>query len=75
MDLITTVGTSLVTNVINKIRNNPNCNEDEQKALNFYGIKIGTDYYLEYSKNKHKVSIFRKKRKIKEIDVSNLNTI
>jgi hypothetical protein len=38
MDLITTVGTSLVTNVINKIRNNPNCNEDEQKALNFYSL-------------------------------------
>ena len=46
-----------------------------QKALEFYGIKKGNVYFLKYVKKKHRVSIFHKKRKIKEIDVSNLNTI
>ena len=51
-----------------------NCNNKYlQKALEFYGIKKGNSYYLKY--NKKIVSIFHKKRKIKEIDVSNLNTI
>jgi hypothetical protein len=52
------------------------CNNQRlQKALEFYGIKKGDVYHLKYFKDKHKVSIFHKKRKIKEIDVSNLNTI
>ncbi|QCT94543.1 hypothetical protein FE773_04930 [Caminibacter mediatlanticus TB-2] len=45
------------------------------KSLYFYGIKKGSIYYLKYNKSSLKVSIFHKKNKILEIDVSKLNTL
>ncbi len=45
------------------------------KSLYFYGINKGEEFYLKYSKRERKVSIFHKKRKIYEINVSNLNTL
>jgi len=45
------------------------------RVLNFYGIKLGNEYYLKYSKNNLKVSILYNKKKILDIDVSNLNTL
>jgi hypothetical protein len=45
------------------------------KALNFYGIKQGHQYKILYQKEKSIVSIFHKKRKIMQINVSKLNTL
>jgi len=45
------------------------------KILEFYGLKGGNEYKIEYKKRENKVSIFHKNKKILEIDVSKLNTI
>jgi len=46
-----------------------------ERCLNFYGINKGSEYYVIYSKKDNKVSIFHKKKKIMQIDVSKLNTL
>jgi hypothetical protein len=50
-------------------------NERLLKALEFYGIKKGNEYYVVYDKHQNKVSIFHKKRKLFHINVSKLNTL
>ncbi|AZV46404.1 hypothetical protein C3L23_03685 [Nautilia sp. PV-1] len=45
------------------------------RALNFYGLKKGNKYMIIYEKRENKVSIFHKKRKIMQINVSKLNTL
>ncbi len=50
-------------------------NEYLCQSLKFYGIKLGNNYYLNYSIKRNKVSIFHNKKKILDINVSNLNTL
>ena len=44
------------------------------KALNFYGINEGDNFYIKYSKSKNIVSIFHNKKLLYNISVSKLNT-
>jgi len=62
----------LKTLKINSVLSN---NDYLSKALQFYGIRNGGAYYLKYRKRKNMVSIFHKKKKILQIDVSKLNTL
>jgi len=45
------------------------------KALNFYEINLGNNYYINYSKSKKLVSIFHNNKKIISLSVSKLNTL
>ena len=57
---------------INKIKCN---NKYLCNSLEFYGIKKGRKYKINYSIKKNEVSIFHNKKKILDINVSNLNTL
>jgi hypothetical protein len=53
-----------------------NCNNKYLcKSLNFYGIKSGREYYINYSKKNSTVSIFHKNKKIISLNVSKLYTL
>ena len=44
-------------------------------SLEFYGIKNGNEYKINYSKSDFKVSIFHNKKLIKTLNVSKINTL